>query len=192
MKYGLRLLSFSALAILGGAFIASADAQQAPQPNSGKKYQICLWPNTCGASGAPAAIQAPKQAPAEVPQIKAPLQGAAAFSPDPLQQKIVEKNLLDENGDGVVSAMRVKEGESEERIIYSGDSSLSLPKSKIAKPKSASPAEEKDWNKVDLKTGSADQINGMREERPSLRRGESDSKAGADRMFGSGRKAVRK
>lgn len=198
MRCGLRLLSLSAL-ILGGALRASADAQQATQPKSGKRYQTCVWPNTCGASGAPALPQAPKKEaearqpkqPAEVPQIKAPLRGAAAFSPDPLQQKIVEKNLLDDKSGGVVSAMRVKEGEGGERIVYSSATSLALPQSKVSKPNNASPADEKDWSKVELKTASADQINDMREERPSLRGNESDSKAGADRMFGS-RKAVRK
>ncbi|HAH07093.1 MAG TPA: hypothetical protein DCM05_11340 [Elusimicrobia bacterium] len=185
-----RLLTLSLSALLG------ASAVYAQETAGGRRYQPCIFPNPCGPTLAPAAKPAQK-APAQVPQIKAPIQGAAQFSPDPLQQKILEKKIQDEQDGGVVSAMRVQ-NEGAEKIIYQGglrDSlkdPLALPGSKIAKKTSNAVSEpsDKDWSSVELKTASAGQINGMREARRDLKGAEADSKAGADKMWGNGRKAA--
>jgi len=203
MKPKLLALPLSALAILGGALLAAADTgqdEQAPQAAQ-KKFTICMWPNTCGPSGStkpalpPARPQAePAQLPAQVPQLKTPVQGAAAYSPDPLQQQILEKSMQDERAGGVVSAIRIQGGDGSDRIIYSGAASLALPGAKIAsKAGKAAPAADKDWNSLDMKNAPADQINGMREHRRAMTGGgEADSRAGADGMWGNGRKTVRK
>lgn len=182
------LMALPLLALLGAG---SASAQDA----GGRRYQPCLFPNPCGPSLAPA--KPARKAPEQVPQIKAPIQGAAAFSPDPLQEKILEKKILDEQDGGVVSAMRVQDAGAE-KIIYQGglrdavSDPLALPGSKISK-KNDSPVSEpsdKDWNSVELKTESAGQINAMRDSRRDLKGAEADSKAGADKMWGNGRKAA--
>jgi len=199
MKARLLALPLSALAILGGALFAAADGGQGEQASvtpAQKKYVICMWPNPCGASGSrkaalpsvePRSTEPAEQVPAQVPQLKTPVQGAAAYSPDPLQQQILEKTMQDERG-GVVSAIRIHD-----RIIYSNEASLGLPGSKIAsKAAKAAPPADQDWNSLDMKNAPADQINGMRDERRALSAGVSDSKAGADKMWGIGRKIVRK
>ena len=200
MKARFLVLPLSTLAIIGLSLIASADTaqnEQAVQAASEKKFQPCMWPNPCGPSGSQKPALPPKQTqmPAKVPQFKAPLHSAVAFSPDPLQQQIVEKSIQDEGGGGgVVSAMRLRDGQGPERIVYSNEAGLALPGSKIASKagKAASAPADKDWNSVDMKTASVAQINGMRDQRRALSGAEADSKAGSDKMWGNGRKPVQK
>ncbi|MFA6030142.1 MAG: hypothetical protein WC969_09830 [Elusimicrobiota bacterium] len=177
------------------SFAAAQEKPAAPAPTRGK-FTNCMWPNPCGATGS-APILPPKKdevkAPQAVPNLPQPLKGRTELG-DPLNQKIVEGRIVDEENGGVVSALRGKDGS----IVYQGEplrdavgSTLALPTSTIpAKANDAvSAPADKDWNSVALKTVSAGQVNGMRAEQKAVSKGSSESRTGAaDRMWGSGRK----
>jgi len=94
--------------------------------------------------------------------------------------------MQDERG-GVVSAIRIHD-----RIIYSNEASLGCRAPRSPPSRQGRPPGGPRLEQPGHENAPADQINGMRDERRALSASVIDSKAGADKMWGNGRKIVRK
>jgi hypothetical protein len=158
------------------------DARSAPL--SGRKFQPCVWPNC-----APSSLHKPDAVRKSGLPGKPSAQDPLLYGQDPLKKQIIEGRILDSRHGGVISAIRLPEG----RILYQGEplkdalnnTSMVLPASKLAiRAKPAAPSSDKDWNSVDMKTASADQINAMRAQRKALTGHDAESHSASDRMWG--------
>lgn len=163
---------------------ATASAQEAaPAPaKPPAPFQICLWPNPCGARGA----AAPKP---EAPKVE-------AVPTDPLTRAVVNGTVA-RGEDGIVSSIRLSPshtGTGREQIVTRGTGlrdalapakgSAALPDSKLpANKDGAKGAAEDEWVTVDAKTASAGQLNEMRSERKAAKSAGEAGSAATGRMF---------
>jgi hypothetical protein len=165
---------------------ATASAQQAaPAPKKPEPaFQICLFPNPCGARrGAPPKPEAPK------------VETVPAVPADPLTRAIVNGNA-ERGDDGIVSSIRLSPshtGTGSEQIVTRGTglrdalapaSGAGLPGSVLPANKNAAKgAAEDEWTAVDSKTASAGQLNEMRSERKAAKSAGEAGSTAAGRMF---------
>ncbi|TBR21704.1 hypothetical protein EPO15_09580 [bacterium] len=174
------LLSLAAAALM----TSTASAQEAkPQPvKPSGPFQICMWPNPCGARGT-----APTPKP-EAPKVE-------AVPADPLTRAVVNGTVA-RGDDGIVSSIRLSPshtGTDHEQIVTRGTGlrdalapagTASLPASKLpANKDGAKGAAEDEWVTVDSKSASAGQLNEMRTERKAAQSGGEKAAAATGRMF---------
>ncbi|MFH2203659.1 MAG: hypothetical protein ABIJ96_11125 [Elusimicrobiota bacterium] len=153
----------------------------------GRKYSICLWPNTC--TGKPNPIIKKPAAEKKDVEVKEVPKSDFSLGKDPLSQAVLNGRLT-KDGEGIVSAIRISSETEKDKIIYNGKESLTLPASNLPAGKNGAKgaADDAEWTEVDSKTQAAEQINSMREERKSLQGAAFAAKTGADRMWGEKKK----
>jgi hypothetical protein len=165
------------LLMLAAALASQARAAEPPKGSSPEgRFEFCLWPRRCGPGTNKPETKQP-QAPKKETAVKPvpPL----SFSADPLTRAILNEQL---SGDGIVSAVRLKE----DHILYRGKSAVGLPKSAVpSDKKEAKDPQDADWAKIDSEGKAAQQANSMGSEREALSGSVAEStKEGTDRMWG--------
>ncbi|MDE2292527.1 MAG: hypothetical protein KGL53_10635 [Elusimicrobia bacterium] len=178
------------LLLVAAMVTGSAAGAQVVQKPVNKPFQICLWPNPCGAASPRPPAPAPKKPAKKDEGAKSSLE---AIPSDPLTRAVVDGSLAE--GSGIVAAIRLtpqQTGEAKDEIITTGTGlrdalapvgKASLPSSVVpAKKDGAKGADDGEWVKVDSKTPSAGQLNDMRSERKALG-GDDLSASGAERRM---------
>lgn len=155
-------------------------AETAPSGSSPEnRFEICLWPRRCGPGNKKPEVKPVEPAQPQKPKTENDVKPVPQMqlSTDPLTQAILKEQL---SGDGIVSAVRVKDNQ----ILYRGKSSLELPKSSIPSDKKDAKDAQEEWTKIDSEGAAARQVNSMGAERPALSSTMGESKEGTDRMWG--------